>query len=412
MDPIEERKQAIQMYYQGYTKTAICRQLRRSRPWLDRWLSRYNPDQVRTSIQDRRSQSEAKQSHWSGEIKEQVIQMRRERMNRSHNPYQLIGAAAIHYELAALEAPEVPPIRTIHHWLKEAGLISNQQPRAKRAESLPIPVPQATTLNQVHQLDLKGPLYLTGSADKHYLIVVRDLYSRRCALTAVRSKEAEGIVKHLVATWQQALGVPHSLQMDNALEFRGSNRYPRSFGKVVRLAVALGVEAVFNPVGEPWRNGCVERFNQFLDKRLLSVTFNSFEHLLDEVHRCQQFCNQYHRLASLEGRTPTEVANSHSISFLDLDYERHLKGDLSADKGSVSFIRLVRKSGRITLGANDRFMVDPDLAYTYVLARVNLLHKRVTISQNEQDIVTYDFSKDTIGAWADGINSIASGNEV
>jgi hypothetical protein len=61
----------------------------------------------------------------------------------------------------------------------------------------------------------------------------------------------------------------------------------------------------------------------------------------------------------------------------------------------------VRKSGRITLGAGDRFMVDPKLAYTYVLARVDMTNQVVTISQGGEDLQTYDFSPDTVGQWAD-----------
>jgi transposase InsO family protein len=65
--------------------------------------------------------------------------------------------------------------------------------------------------------------------------------------------------------------------MDNALEFRGSNRYPRSFGKIVRVAADLGIEPLFNPPGEPWRNGGIEWFNGFLDKRLLAVKFEDLQ---------------------------------------------------------------------------------------------------------------------------------------
>ena len=43
-DILEERKEAMLMYYVLYlSKAEICRRLKRSRPWLDRWLGRYNP---------------------------------------------------------------------------------------------------------------------------------------------------------------------------------------------------------------------------------------------------------------------------------------------------------------------------------------------------------------------------------
>jgi hypothetical protein len=73
---------------------------------------------------------------------------------------------------------------------------------------------------------------------------------------------------------------------------------------------------------------------------------------------------------------------------------------LPQGKGFVSFVRLVHKSGRITLGAGDRFTVDPDLAYHYVLARVDLAQRLVDISHNGKPVTTYDYSKHTIGNWA------------
>lgn len=413
MDAIEERKQAIQMYYQGHSKTAICRHLGRSRPWLYRWLSRYNRDNVEASLQDRRSQKPSQPRVWSAAIQAQVIQMRRERTDPEGDSYQLYGAAAIHYELAALSSAEVPPIRTIHYWLKAAGLIPERGEREPDRPSLPIPVPKATAANDVHQLDLKGPIRLKGSSAKYYLVVLRDRFTRRCALEVVESKAAEGIVQQAVAAWQHVLGVPMKLQLDNALEFRGSNKYPRRFGLLIRLALDLGIEPVFNPVGEPWRNGCVERFNGFLAKRLLTIRFDNLRQLRAEVAQCQTVCNRDHRLGALNGRSPDETAAEADITYLDPAYRRHLDTkSLPQDKGFVSFIRLVRRSGRITLGAKDRFMVDPALVYSYVLARVDIAKQLVTIFQNDQPLVTYDFSKSTVGAWAYGHDDTLSDVEV
>jgi hypothetical protein len=89
------------------------------------------------------------------------------------------------------------------------------------------------------------------------------------ALAAAPSKRDIDIVDALVAGWQR-LGIPDLLQADNELSFRGSNRYPRSFGLLIQLCLYLGVEIVFIPPGQPWRNGIVEKFNDLYDKALLS----------------------------------------------------------------------------------------------------------------------------------------------
>jgi IS30 family transposase len=394
---LDLRKRAIKLYYYHHlSKAKICRQLGRSRPWLDCWLKRYDPDDVEASLSNRKSGPKQASSRWSNEIRQQTIEMRRV---RTQQPYALIGAEAIHYELAALKSSQVPPVRTIHYWLVQAKLVEHEPPQRENRESKPIPLPEADRLNAVQQLDLKGPVYLRGSSHKYYLVVLRDRYSRRCAIDVLTSRKAEGIVDFLVLSWQW-LGLPDYLQMDNALEFRGSPRYPRSFGQVVRVAVDLNIEPVFNPPREPWRNGGVERFNGFLDKRLLSIECTDWAALRNETLACQTACNRTHRLAALDGLTPDEVAAQTSLRLLPASYQRHKLSSLSQDKGFVSFVRLVRKSGRISLGAGDRFMVDPALAYTYVLARVDLTQKIVIISQGGKRLKTYDYSADTVGAWA------------
>lgn len=398
---LEQRKRVVQMYYYEHlSKSEICRRQSCPRAWLSRWLQRYDPDDVDASLSDREPGPRQTSQIWSDNIKQQTLEMRRLRSQNELWPYALIGAKAIHYELKALGSLEVPPVRTIHRWLVEAGLVESKPVSVQKRESKPIPFSTANGVNDVQQLDLKSPIYLRGDSHKYYIAVIRDRYSRRCAIDALPGREAQGITNFLINSWQW-LGLPNYLQMDNALEFRGSNRYPRSFGRVVRVAIDLGTEPIFNPPGEPWRNGGVERHNGFLQDRLFTMEHADFTALRQQAKACQTACNQTHRLAALEGLTPDEIAAKAVLHFSPPGYSRHQVRSLPQDKGFVSFVRLVRKSGRITLGAGDRFMVDPELAYTYVLARVDLAQKIVTISQDDTVIKTYDYSPDTVGIWAE-----------
>ncbi len=397
---LEVRKLAMLLYHVDHlSKVAICRQVQRSRPWLDYWIDRYNPSNIDGSLQDHASGPKGGHSAWSAQIRQQVIEMRRVRSQDPQWRYAFLGAEAIHLELAGLNSPEVPPARTIHEWFVQAGLIGPGQKHSKDHVSKPIPLPKADAVNHVQQMDLVGPIYLEGSGTKYYLIVLRDRYSHRCAIGVLEGRGAGGIVEFLLASWQW-MGLPDYLQIDNALEFRGSNRYPRSFGRVVRVAVDLGVEPIFNPPHEPWRNGGVEWFNGFLRTRLLTIPFPDLAALRAETQHCQDTCNQTHRLQDHNALTPNELVAAANLRFPPIGYDRHLATSLPQDKGFVSFVRLVRKSGRITLGAGDRFMVDPELAYHYVLARVDLTQKLVTISHEDEIIRTYDFSSGTVGAWA------------
>jgi len=398
---LEKRKRAVLMYhFQQLSKAEICRRLKRSRPWLDRWLGRYNPGDVEGSLSNDKTGPKDSNSPWSAAIRQQVIEMRKTRSQDPQWRYAFIGAKAIHLELKALGGPEVPPTRTIHCWFVKEDLVDHPAKQCEeKKESKPIPLPMADAVNRVQQLDLKGPVYLTGSNTKYYLVVLRDRYSHRCAITVLDSRESQGIADFLVANWRW-LGLPDYLQLDNAGEFRGSGRYPRSFGKVVWVAVDLNIEPVFNPPREPWRNGGIEWFNGFLDKRLLQVKFENMQAFQAETRVCQSQCNQIHRLAEHDGLSPNEIATKAELRFPPKDYSHHQSKKLSQDHGFVSYVRLVRKSGRITLGAGDRFMVDPDLAYQYVLARVDLAQKLVRIIHDEKEVKVYDFSADTVGRWA------------
>lgn len=397
---LNERKQAMLMYHvQHLSKAEICRRLKRSRPWLDRWLGRYNPGDVEGSLQAQALGVNPGSSQWSETIRQQVLQMRQSRSQQEQWRYAFKGAAAIHWELRALGSQEVPPIRTIHDWFVKAGLVTAPDQPGEKRVSKAIPLPAADAVNRVQQLDLKGPVYLEGNSTKYYVVVLRDRYSHRCAMDVFDSREAQSIVDFLVASWGW-LGLPSYLQMDNALEFRGSNRYPRSFGKVVRVALDLHIEPLFNPPSEPWRNGGVEWFNSFVADRLLKVKFADVQAFRTETHLCQDTCNQIHRLAAFEGLTPNQIAAQVVLHVPSPNYRHHQQTDLPQNQGFVSFVRLVRKSGRITLGAGDRFMVAPDLAYQYVLARIDLAQKIVQIFHADQPLKTYDFSAETVGVWA------------
>jgi len=275
--------------------------------------------------------------------------------------------------------------------LQAGGLVEpkRKQP-VQSASTSHYPAPTAAAIDDVHQLDLKGPIYLTDSGQKHYLLALRDVHSKAVAMGAACNRKAETIVDFLVAAWQR-LGLPKTVQMDNGLEFRGSNRYPRSFGKVVHLCVHLGVEPLFVPPNEPWRNGLIENFNGQTQRLLLNRDhFTRFDQLLAGVQRLELVVNTCHRLPALKGQTPTEYRRALTPRRLAADFDWR-QADLKLDRGSIAFIRLVRKSGRITLHADDKFDIDPILCWQYVLARVDVPTRKLHVYHAEQLIKTFDF---------------------
>ncbi len=386
-------QEAIRRYLAGEKVTAIGRSLRRPRQWVNRWIERYQPDSPEESLQDQSRAPRKAHSKWSDAIRQQALKSRRMRMN-SENGYQyaLIGAEAIHYELQALGQSEVPPVRTVHYWLKTAGLV---EPPAEETlpdfPSQPYPMPERQRVNALQELDLKGPFYLKDDSQKYYLMALRDYFSKMVALDVARDKQAQTIAAFLVQAWQR-VGLPEKLQMDNGLEFRGSNRYPRSFGKVVQLCLTVQVEPLFIPAHEPWRNGLIENLNGLVDRIFLERdTFANFDQLQAKTRGLETSINQTHRLPALDGKTPAEFVSQFELQLLSADFDL-FKRNLQLVKGCVSFIRKVRKSGRITLCANDKFDIDPNLCGHYVLAQVNLYTQKLEIFLNGLSLKTFDYT--------------------
>ena len=143
-------------------------------------------------------------------------------------------------------------------------------------------------------MDLVGPRYIKGDG-RFYSMNVMDLYSHRVFIESSRTKEDDNIAHGLLRCWK-SMGLPDFLQIDNELSFRGSNRYPRSLGIVLRLCLNFGIQPVFIPVGEPWRDGVIERFNETYDKKFFRRQwFSSYGMLKRQSKNFQQFHNKNHR---------------------------------------------------------------------------------------------------------------------
>ncbi|MGB9592955.1 MAG: helix-turn-helix domain-containing protein [Anaerolineae bacterium] len=393
MDEIALRKEAVRLGLLGTPKSEIARRLGRSRLWVYRWLGRYHPDDPEGPLSNRSSAPKRPHRQYPEDVRQLALNSRRARQ-AGHSPgykYALVGADAIHYELREMGVSPLPPPRTIHAWLKQAGLIQSKAPRAEEARPLkPYPNPPQETTNDLHQLDLKGPFYLSGGPQKHYLVALRDVCSKVVALDALCNRRMETMIDFLIMAWNK-MGCPKRLQMDNGLEFRGSNRYPRSLGQLVRVCLDLGVEPVFIPPHEPWRNGVIENLNGLLEHLWLKREyFADYTHLRGCVQEVEAAINTTHRLPALNGQTPAEFAAGASLRFPPPGYDWR-KRDLQLVKGKVSFIRLVRKSGRITLCANDKFEIGQEYQWHYVLATVDLSSSRLDIYHQGELIKSFDY---------------------
>jgi putative transposase len=393
MDEIALRKEAVRRRLTGETKAAISRALGKSRDWVRTWIDRYDPDEPGDSLMNHSSTPKHPHRKWSEALIQQVLTSRKLRMEASEPGYKyaLIGAQAIHYELKALGITPTPPVRTIHNWIQRAGLIPAEEPVEEEAcPCKPYPQLPREQVNDLQQLDLKGPFYLSGSSQKYYLLSLRDYASKRVALSVAKNRKAATVATFLIQAWQR-IGMPKVLQMDNGLELRGSNRYPRSFGKVVRICLDLDVEPCFVPPKEPWRNGFIENCNGLVGRLLLKQhTFSSYANLRAGVQELEEAINTSHRLEALAGKTPNEFVVGNDLRLLDPHYDGYQR-NLQLEKGKISFIRMVRQSGRITLCANDKFDIGTEFKWQYVRAQIDVKTQLLSIYYQNELVKKIDY---------------------
>jgi hypothetical protein len=223
---------------------------------------------------------------------------------------------------------------------------------------------------------------------------VIDLYSHRVFIESNRTKEDDNIAQGLLRCWK-SMGLPDFLQMDNELSFRGSNRYPRSLGLVLRLCLYFGVQPVFIPVAEPWRNGVIESFNDTYDKKFYRRQwFSSYAQLKRQSKNFQQFHNKNHRYSYLKGKTPLEVIEADEFKPLTLGPNTRMpKLDFLPD-GTISLIRFIRSDRTLNI-FGEKFEVSKNLVYSYVRAMIVTKIHTLQVYLGEDFVQSFEYRMPT-----------------
>lgn len=386
MSPREEdlRQEAIRRYLAGESPKSVYVSLRRSERWFFKWLARYRTGE-QAWFHDYSRIPEKLAGRTDGVTEELVCCIRR----RLEEQNEFCGAQAILWELEDLQWPRLPSLRTINRILKRNDLIQPRQkgyqPKGKAYPKIP-----ATAPNHLHQLDLMGPRYLRGPI-RFYLANVMDIYSHRVAITPMSGRSSIRVLDALVGTWQR-LGVPKYLQMDNQLPFRGSDRYPRSFGKVIRLCLTLGIQPVFIPLHEPWRNPEVEKFQETCQfKFLRKVHMESFSELLTESMRFENRHNSRYRYSVTKGKTPLQVmeATTNKLRLLPADFQvPNLKH--KPTKGHIHLVRFIR-SNRLLDIFSEKFKISEQLVYEYAWATICVKKQKLRVFLNGNQIHEFKY---------------------
>ena len=192
-----------------------------------------------------------------------------------------------------------------------------------------------------------------------------DVFSHWVYIESGRTKEDRQVASSLLRCWK-AVGLPDFIQFDNALSFRGSNKYPRSPGLVIRLCLHFGVTPVFIPIGEPWRNGYIEKFNDTYNKKFFRRQwFPNYGTLKRQSKNFQRFHNKYHHYSCLKGKTPLEMIKSNAFKPVTIGANTKLPQLDEVPDGNIILILFIR-SDRMLDVFGEKFKISKDLVYSYV----------------------------------------------
>ena len=365
------RKQAVKLIEQGCRVTEVAKQLKRSRQWVYKWIER-SSDQKEDWSKSKSTKPHTVANKLATNVEEAIVNTR---LMLQKHPYKESGAYPILHELRK-QCIEAPSIATINRILKKHGLTQSKQRYVKSG----IDYPEEPFNMQI--MDLIGPRYLRG-ADKFYMLSIINNDTRHAGVYPMLTKNSEDITKAVTSFWK-TYSIPDFLQMDNELSFKGSNRHPRGLGLLLRTALSLNVTPRFIPVGEPWRNGVVERFNQKVEKTLLSQKHKDFSNLLEHSKEFMQTHNSEHHYSTMGHRTPNELGTEIDLPIEPLN-QNYTVGERpvidSYNINEISFIRLVRSDCLINV-LNTDIQVDPSLMHTYVEAVLCINSHRLLIYQD------------------------------
>ena len=370
MDESEIRKQAISRYENGESPKAIYQSLGKSKRWFFKWLKRY--EHGGSSWSDDLSKRLHHTRDKISEAMEQAIIDTRKKLETTL--YAQIGALNIKWHLEE-QGLNPPPISIINNVLKRNNLVRER--KRYEPKGTDYPALKATCSNFLHQFDVVGPRYLKTDG-RFYSANAIDAYDRRCCINPLRRQTKADIISSLIRCFT-VLGIPQYLQMDNKLPMRGSNRYPHSFGLVIRLCLYLGIQPVFIPDGEPWRNGIIEKFQDVFDKMFFrSQYFKSFYHVVSQAKGFEVFHDNNHRYSTLDGRTPVEKMTG-DIKYLPKDFKMPSRSSISP--GYVHLVRFIR-SNRILDIFGERFAMPTYLEYEYVWVTIDTGKETLSIYHN------------------------------
>jgi putative transposase len=363
--------------------STIWRSLGRSRPWFYKWLCRYQSGQADWYVEQ--SRHPRSNPHWTtAALEEQVKFVRLELYNQG----VFYGAQAIRWRLEELAVEPLPSLSTIGRILVRHDLTDRRTGRYE-PKGVYYPRIEVQQPNDLHQSDFVGPCFLKGGL-RFYSLNSVDLATGRCAIEPV-TEGKEGSMAAFWATWHR-LGIPRYQQVDNEMTFYGSPTHPRGMGKLIRLCLHYGVEPIFIPLKEPWRNGVVEKFNDhWRQKFLVREELKSARALRQESLKFEALHNARYRYSKLGGKTPLQSLAATEVSLRFPPHQEAPQAPLTKPvKGKYHVIRFIRSNQKLDL-FGESFSLPVVATYEYVWSTIDVKKQSLSLYLGDELLDERDY---------------------
>ncbi|MEJ2355187.1 MAG: hypothetical protein P8Y62_04705 [candidate division WOR-3 bacterium] len=359
----KERKEAVRRYLSGDSIEYICNDLRKSARWLYKWIKRYksgNSEWFKNKSRAPNNIPHKTPNH----IEETVIEIRH-KLKENDGFY---GPLSIQWEMEDIGCNYIPHENTIKNILRRNGEIE-QEIISKHYKPRGIPYPKIEAkgrVNLLHEMDYLGPRYLNGGYRFYSLNIM------------------------------EKLGVPQYLKTDNEVCFRGSNKHPRAFGKVIRLCLNLGVEPIFIPLSEPWRNGYIEKFQDTCQKMFMrKYFFKDPKELNKMANSFERRHNEKYRYSYLRGKTPLQSIKGSEDKIKKLSNKFQMPNlKERPNEGFIHVIRFIR-SDKILQIFGEKFTVPEETVHSYIKATIDVQREKLSLFLQNKLIkeINYPYKK-------------------
>jgi putative transposase len=378
-----QRISAIDRYINGENPLSIYTSFHHSKKWFFKWLNKYRSGDPEW-YHDSPRKPHTNPQKTPPDIEALITLVRLELYNEG----VFCGAQAIVGVLEERGITPIPCVRTIERIIQRNDLTHKRTGRYIPRGTL-YPRCFSDKPNERQQADLIGPLYLDIPL-RFYAMNVIDVATNRCGLQPLFSLEGYGICCEFRHVWQR-LGMPSNLYVDNAMYFYGSPQYPRAMGPLIRFCLLYGIEPWFIPVKEPWRNGVIEKFNDHYQQKFLAkIQIPSKDDLGVETLRYENKHNTRYRYSKLKGKTPTQAFINTGFG-LRLPPKDAPQWPLKKPtKGKYHLIRLIRSDMKLDI-FSEKFNVDPDLQYEYVVATIDVKEQKLNLFHDNMLVDEFNY---------------------